>query len=164
MPSLACSQYPDLARNKKFQNSAFGFKTIPWNNYAKHELFHPYDLNSAWINADTGFPLSRLCQIDDKPLHLARLLQQLVRSGSRPYMPIVQGGAANSGTLAAEMSGPLVVLLPHSESSRPTPRRCWHSQGPPSRALGARLNNKDFIVKDLLILTGSSNGLQNLCQ
>ncbi len=29
----------------------------------------------------------------------------------------------------------------HSESSRPTPRRCWRSLGPPSRALGARLNN-----------------------
>ncbi len=112
MPSLACTQYPDLVRNKKFQNSAFGFKTIPCNYYAKRKLFSPFDLHSAWINADTGFPLSRLCQIDDKPLYLARLLQQLVRSGSRPYVPTVQGGAASSGTLAAEMFEHLVVNRP----------------------------------------------------
>ncbi len=35
---------------------------------------------------------------------------------------------------------PLVVIRPHAESSQPTPRRYWRSLGPPSRALGARLN------------------------
>ncbi len=37
----------------------------------------------------------------------------------------------------------LVVLRPHSEFSRPTPRRCWRSLGPPSRALDAHLNNNN---------------------
>ncbi len=37
----------------------------------------------------------------------------------------------------------LVVLRSHSESSRPTPRRCWRSIGPVSRALGVRLNNNN---------------------
>ncbi len=32
---------------------------------------------------------------------------------------------------------------PNSESSRSTPRRCWRSLGPLSRALGARLNNNN---------------------
>ncbi len=36
---------------------------------------------------------------------------------------------------------PLVVLRPHSESSRPNPRRCWRSLGPHFRVLGARLKN-----------------------
>ncbi len=37
----------------------------------------------------------------------------------------------------------LDVLRPNSESSRPTPRRCWRSLGPLSRALGARLTNNN---------------------
>ncbi len=94
-------------------------------------------------------------------------------SGSRPYVPAVQGGGANTRTLAAEMpqtsmaSGntPLVVLRPHSESSRPTPRRCWRSLGPLSRAVGARLNNNNnnnsrhilFDKKGLLIRKGGKN-------
>ncbi len=71
------------------------------------------------------------------------------RSGSRPYVPTVQEGAAKSGTMFAEMPEPrcppanvfLVVFRPHSGSSRPTPRRCWRSLGPPPGALGDQLNN-----------------------
>ncbi len=60
------------------------------------------------------------------------------RSGSRPYVPAVQGGATKTIKFAAEMpksrclpATRLVVLRPYSESSRPTPRRCWRSLGPP---------------------------------
>ncbi len=68
--------------------------------------------------------------------------RQLFRYGSRRYVPTVQRGAANSGTLAAEMPGnaPLVFLCSHSESSRPTPRRCWRSLGPPSMVPGTRFH------------------------
>ncbi len=37
----------------------------------------------------------------------------------------------------------LDVLRPHSESSRPTPRRCWRSLWPLSRPLGPRLTNSN---------------------
>ncbi len=49
------------------------------------------------------------------------------------------------GTQISISSGntPMVVLHPNSESSRPTPRRCWLSLGSPSIALGARLNNNN---------------------
>ncbi len=40
-------------------------------------------------------------------------------------------------TLGTEMS--------QSESSGPTQRRCWRSLGPPSRALGTRLNNNNYL-------------------
>ncbi len=51
----------------------------------------------------------------------------------------------------------LIVLRPHSESSRPTPRRCWRSLGPLSRALGARLNNNthDMCLGISLLSRGS---------
>ncbi len=42
----------------------------------------------------------------------------------------------------------LVVLRPHSGSSRPTPRRHWRSLSPLSRALGARLNNNSHRSKN----------------
>ncbi len=71
-------------------------------------------------------------------------LRPLARSGSRPFTPAVQGGAANTRTLAAQIppvsisTAPLIVLRPHSQ---PTPRRCWRWLGPLSRALCARINN-----------------------
>ncbi len=81
-----------------------------------------------------------------RPHTVPQGVRPLTRSGSRPYMPTVQGGAANTRTLATEMASgniPLVVPRPHSESSQPTSRRCWRLQGPPSRAPGARLNNNN---------------------
>ncbi len=73
-------------------------------------------------------------------------VRPLTKSGSRPCVPVVQGGAANARTLAVEMPKchiPLVVLRSHSESSRLAPRRCWRSLGPPSIALDVRLNSSN---------------------
>ncbi len=70
-------------------------------------------------------------------------------SGSRSYVPTLQGRAASSGTLATEM--PVVVPHPHLESSQPTQRRCWRSQGLPSRALGARFNDSNRWMLNLLV-------------
>ncbi len=74
---------------------------------------------------------------DQEPHAAAQSVRPLVRSGSRPYVPTLQGGTVSSGTLAAEM--------PESDE-RLTPRRCWRSLGPPSRALGARLNNNKTVT------------------
>ncbi len=50
-------------------------------------------------------------------------------------------GCSHALILMSSGNTPLVVLRPHSESSRLTPSRCWCSLGPPPRTLGARLNN-----------------------
>ncbi len=71
-------------------------------------------------------------------------------SGSRPYVPTVQGGAANTQTLAAEMPN-LDVLRQHTFGSPSPPLRALTTDPekvlalakPLSRALGARLNNSN---------------------
>ncbi len=47
------------------------------------------------------------------------------------YTPFFQGVRARCAALSSG-NKPLVGLRPHSESSRPTPRMCWRSLGPPS--------------------------------
>ncbi len=67
--------------------------------------------------------------------------RSLTRSGNRPYVPYVQVVAAHARSLAADMPKSRCPPATHSEYSWPTPIRCWRSLGPPSRALGVRLNS-----------------------
>ncbi len=76
----------------------------------------------------------------------AQCAHQIGKSVSRPYVPTVEGGAVIHGPLASGMSFSNMysaALHLHSESSRPTLRRCRWSLGPPSRALGAGLSNNN---------------------
>ncbi len=52
-------------------------------------------------------------------------------------------GCRDGPTSTASGNTHSVVLRPHSESSQPTPRRCWRSLGPTFRTPGASRNNKN---------------------
>ncbi len=56
-------------------------------------------------------------------------------------------GCRDVRTSTCAGNAPVVPLRPHSESSRPTPRRCWCSLGSPSRALGAYLNTRSWPIR-----------------
>ncbi len=76
----------------------------------------------------------------------AQGVRPLARSDGQPNVPTVQGGAANSRTLAAEVfsgNASLAILRSHSESSRPTSRTCWIKLGPLYKALGPRFNKNN---------------------